>query len=457
MSNLAIRVQGLSKQYVIGAAQSRHENLRELLAARLRALLPGRRGGAPAVEREIWALRDISFDIAQGEIIGIIGRNGAGKSTLLKILSRITDPTAGRAELYGRIGSLLEVGTGFHPELSGRENIYLNGAILGMSRREIQQKFDQIVEFSEISRFIDTPVKRYSSGMYVRLAFAVAAHLQPEILIVDEVLAVGDIAFQRKCLNKLEDVSRDGRTILFVSHNISAITRLCSRAVLLDGGRIVEDGPAREVAARYMRVGGTRASAVWPDGATAPGNRVARLRAVRVRSEDGTISETLDIRRPVGIETEYEVLAPGHVLVASTSLYNDEGICVFVADDQDPAWRRRPRPVGTYVSTAWIPGNFLAEGMLTVRAGVITEAPLVVHCDVNNAVGFNVVDSGAGDSARGDYMGHMAGVVRPVLRWTTAFIPPNGHAVSAGAPDEVVATVPSPPLSSAAGTEAPTP
>jgi lipopolysaccharide transport system ATP-binding protein len=436
MSDVALRVQGLSKQYLIGAAQSTHDNFREMLTGKLAALLP-RRSRAARVEREIWALRDVSFEVKRGEIVGIIGRNGAGKSTLLKILSRITDPTSGRAELYGRIGSLLEVGTGFHPELSGRENIYLNGAILGMSRKEIEAKFDQIVAFSEISRFIDTPVKRYSSGMYVRLAFAVAAHLQPEILVVDEVLAVGDIAFQRKCLNKLEDVGRDGRTILFVSHNISAITRLCSRAILLEGGQIVQDGPARAVVGRYMQAEGTRASREWPDRQGAPGDGVARVVAVRIRTETGEVAEAIDIRRPVGIETEYEVLTPGHVLGASTSLYNEEGTCVFVAGDQDPAWRRRPRPIGRFVSTAWIPGNFLAEGMLTVRAAVITEAPLVVHFDVHQAVAFNVVDSQEGDSARGDYMGVMVGVVRPILTWTTQFLPANGHAASASRPEQI--------------------
>jgi len=253
MSDIAIRVDGLGKRYQIGVAQERHDTLRDAVMAGLKKPLGWlHRNGPQPDESVIWALKDVSFEVKQGEVVGIIGRNGAGKSTLLKILSRITRPTEGYADVYGRVGSLLEVGTGFHPELTGRENIYLNGAILGMARKEIERKFDEIVDFAEIEKFIDTPVKRYSSGMYVRLAFAVAAHMEPEILVVDEVLAVGDIAFQKKCLGKMEDVAQRGRTVLFVSHNMAAIEHLCTRGIMLEYGEVALDSTVSNVVAQYQ-------------------------------------------------------------------------------------------------------------------------------------------------------------------------------------------------------------
>src|SRR5437870_3429424 len=265
MSDIAIRVENLSKRYEIGAAKRRHDTLRDQLADGLKALF--RNNGQPRQRKEsIWALKDVSFEIKHGEVVGFIGRNGAGKSTLLKILSRITAPTAGHAEVRGRVGSLLEVGTGFHGELTGRENIYLNGSILGMGRREIARKLSDIVEFSGVEKFIDTPVKRYSSGMYVRLAFSVAAHLEPEILLVDEVLAVGDAEFQRRCLGRMEELSRHGRTVLFVSHQMQVLARLCDRAILLREGRVVEDGPSEQVVAHYLQSeGGAGSRRAWPD------------------------------------------------------------------------------------------------------------------------------------------------------------------------------------------------
>lgn len=259
MGNLAIHTDELSKMYRIGVRQARYKTLRESLGAtfaspfrRMGGLLSGRTNGALRLHETIWALKDVSFEVRHGEVIGIIGRNGAGKSTLLKILSRITEPTEGSARLFGRVGSLLEVGTGFHPELTGRENIYLNGAILGMRRREIERKFDEIVAFAEIEKFIDTPVKHYSSGMYVRLAFAVAAHLEPEILIIDEVLAVGDANFQRKCLGKMGDVAKEGRTVLFVSHNMGAVSTICERSLLLQDGKLSKDGVTEAVLPSYF-------------------------------------------------------------------------------------------------------------------------------------------------------------------------------------------------------------
>jgi len=418
-----IKAQNVSKQYRLGASQSSYGTLRDALASTVRASF-GRKKQDPEKEETIWALRDVSFEIDPGEVVGIIGRNGAGKSTLLKILSRITEPTTGRVELYGRVGSLLEVGTGFHPELTGRENIFLNGVIMGMKREEIERKFDEIVAFAEVSKFLDTPVKRYSSGMYIRLAFAVAAHLEPEILIVDEVLAVGDTSFQRKCLDKMNEVSRHGRTVLFVSHNMPAVTRLCDRTILLDEGTILKDGPSHQVVSAYLKSGlGTTAVREWSDRTRAPGNDVVRLIAVRIRTEDNETRDAADIRKPVGVEMEYEVLRTGHVLMPNYHFFNEEGVNVFVAGDHDPLWRRRARPIGHYLSTAWIPGNFLSEGTVIVGVAISTFDPVVVHFYERDAVAFQVVDSLDGDSARGDYGGPMPGVVRPLLKWETQFVP----------------------------------
>jgi lipopolysaccharide transport system ATP-binding protein len=420
-----VRVENLSKEYHLGERGAAYGSLRETITDAVRAPLRSfRRSNGSAKSNTIWALRDVSFDILPGEIVGIIGRNGAGKSTLLKILSRITEPTSGRAELYGRIASLLEVGTGFHPELTGRENIFLNGAILGMARAEIEKKFDEIVAFAEIEKFIDTPVKRYSSGMYVRLAFAVAAHLNPEILVVDEVLAVGDAQFQKKCLDKMQSAGEQGRTVLFVSHNMPAVTRLCERTILLEEGRILTDGPSREVVSTYLRSGlGTTALREWRDLEKAPGDDVVRLRSVRVHTEDGRTTDAIDIRRPVGIDIEFEVLRSGQVLVPNYHFVNEEGLYAFVASDKDPQWQRRPRPIGNYVTTAWIPGNFLSEGTLIVGAAVTTMDPAQTHFFERDAVAFQVIDSLDGDSARGDYGGPIPGVVRPMLDWTTQFEP----------------------------------
>ncbi|HEY0077460.1 MAG TPA: polysaccharide ABC transporter ATP-binding protein [Pyrinomonadaceae bacterium] len=424
-----IRVENISKQYRIGTSEVAYQTLRDALTRAVRSPFRRRQGGVRAGRETVWALKDISFEVEPGETVGLIGHNGAGKSTLLKILSRITEPTTGQVDLYGRIGSLLEVGTGFHPELTGRENLYLNGAILGMRRAEIERKFDEIVAFSEIEKFIDTPVKWYSSGMYLRLAFSVAAHLEPEILMLDEVLAVGDASFQHKCMNKMQELRNAGRTILFVSHNMQAVTRLCKRAIYLSQGRIIDDGPAQQVASTYLtaRLQAT-AERVWENPSDAPANDIARLRAVRVRREDGRVIDVADIRERLGVEMEFDVLSEGHVLVPNLHFYNEEGVLAFALHDSDPEWRRRPRPVGRYTSTAWIPGNFLSEGTLIVGAAVSTHSPVVVHFYEPEAVVFQVVDSLEGETARGDYEGPMAGIVRPLLPWSTRFEPGVGLA-----------------------------
>jgi lipopolysaccharide transport system ATP-binding protein len=417
MSQVVIQTEGLGKQYRRGLRTS-SRTLRDALVRLAHSPLAALRRGS---EDTFWALRDVSLEVHEGEVLGLIGRNGAGKTTLLKILSRITRPTAGWAEIRGHVRSLLEVGTGFHGELTGRENTYLSGSILGMTKREIDRKFDEIVAFAEIDKFIDTPVKHYSSGMYVRLAFAVAAHLEPEILLVDEVLAVGDAQFQKKCLGKMEEVSHKGRTILFVSHNAAAVARLCSRCILLQSGMVLKDGPTHEVMSAYLRSGlAVSALREW-DAADAPGDEVVRLRCVRVRSAQGEVSETFDIRRPVGIDLVFDVIEPGQLLAPNVHLFDEQGVNVFVVIDQDPVWRGRPRPVGRYTSTVWIPGNFLAEGYFTVRAAVTTLATMNVHFDEPDIVAFQVIDSTDGDSARADYAGTLPGVVRPLLKWETTY------------------------------------
>ena len=422
--NPAIAVDALSKRYRLGAGGGvfTYKTLRDSIAEAASRTF----GGAAAADsgqsaREIWALRNVSVQIGRGEVVGIVGRNGAGKSTLLKILSRITRPTSGRARLLGRVGSLLEVGTGFHPELSGRDNIFLNGAILGMKRDEIRAKFDAIVDFSGISRFIDTPVKRYSSGMYVRLAFAVAAHLEPEILFVDEVLAVGDAAFQRQCLGKMQDISKSGRTIVFVSHNMPAITRLCDRALLFADGALADDGPADRIVAKYLSSAfGTTASHVWANVDDTPGNGFVRLRSVRVVNEARETVESVDVRNATGIEMSFDVVAAGDPFVPGIALVNDQGQPIFSAIDTDPLWRQ-PRTPGRYASIAWIPPNLLSEGITIVSVALGTHSPggkMIRHAQAQEVVAFHVIDHGEGGTARGDYAGTWPGPVSPLLRWS---------------------------------------
>lgn len=415
----------LTKRYRLGSTAGgifTYRTLRDSLAGAATAAFRRNAQSGPrrTAADHIFALRDVSLQIGAGEVVGIVGRNGAGKSTLLKILSRVTRPTSGKARLRGRVGSLLEVGTGFHPELTGRDNIYLNGAILGMARSEIQRKFDGIVDFSGVSKFIDTPVKRYSSGMYVRLAFAVAAHLEPEILLIDEVLAVGDAAFQRQCLGKMQDISRSGRTILFVSHNMPAITRLCDRALLLADGRLIDDGPSDRIVARYLGSEfGTTARRDWPDLAEAPGNDWMRLRSVRVVTETLQTAETVDVRHTVGIEIRFDVLAEGDPFVPGIALVNDQGQAIFGAMDTDPGWRT-PRPRGRYASVAWIPGNLLNEGTAIVSVALGTHSPggkMIRQAQAQEVVAFQVIDPGEGGTARGDHVGIWSGPVRPLLRW----------------------------------------
>lgn len=435
MSEIAIRVEGLGKQYRIGQRE-RYKALRDTLTDALyspfrRLASLGRRSGDQLRldEEYVWALKELSFEIKSGEVVGVIGRNGAGKSTLLKILSRITEPTEGFARIHGRVGSLLEVGTGFHPELTGRENIYLNGAILGMRRREIERKFDEIVSFAEVEKFIDTPVKHYSSGMYLRLAFAVAAHLEPEILLVDEVLAVGDAAFQKKCLGKMGDVAKEGRTVLFVSHNLGALANLCPRAILLVDGKNYKDGLSGEVIAEYIAIGREdQGQRIWRDWKAAPGNEKVRVHAVKLVSGSQVTSD-VDIQEDVHIEVEFWNFKPEANISTSVHLLDKMGVPVLATANMQSVnltidrWFGKPHPAGCYRTTCTIPGNFLNDGRYSVDVIILTD---VTNIEVfaKEVVSFTVHDTGA---MRKEFGGTWIGVVRPKLAWQTEYVSPlNG-------------------------------
>ena len=375
MSDTVIRVENLSKRYRIGSSQGhfKYGSLRDSLANAAKAPFRRLRSSSDSANKDpgyIWALKDVSFEVKQGDVLGIIGRNGAGKTTLLKILSRITKPTEGQVRLRGRVGSLLEVGTGFHPELTGRENIYLNGAVLGMKRAEIDSKFDEIVDFSEIEDFLDTPVKHYSSGMYMRLAFAVAAHLEPEILLVDEVLAVGDAAFQKKCLGKMGEVAREGRTVLFVSHNIPAIVRLCRRSIWIHRGQVVRDGDSEQVTNAYINENVQPTSFVMlsPDP-----EKSMCLRRVSVMNQQGENSNRLPMDQPFYVQIEYDINRPvtgAHVICF---VQTADGVNILGTGDADCSPERLGRrEPGNYCGEFKIPANLLGDGryFLTISLGI---------------------------------------------------------------------------------------
>jgi lipopolysaccharide transport system ATP-binding protein len=402
MSDIVIRAEGLGKRYRRGLTGP-PETLRDALTRVIKSPVAAMRR---QTQEQFWALRDVGLEVRHGEVLGLIGRNGAGKTTLLKILSRITRPTTGWAKIHGRVRSLLEVGTGFHGELSGRENTYLSGSILGMSKREIDRKFDEIVAFAEVDKFIDTPVKHYSTGMYVRLAFAVAAHLEPEILLVDEVLAVGDASFQKKCLGKMGDVAKQGRTIVFVSHNMTALRRMCTRAIWLEGGQALDAGDPGKVIDRYLQKNTvTTLETVWPDDATAPGNERVRLQSVRVIPE--TDSDLITVHTALKIEFTYWNYVPDLVLSLSIHVYNIEEACIFVTVSDFG-----PRPVGLIRHVMEIPGDFLNVGAYYLNVIVVKDASVAILVQ-NNVVTFEVVEG----EVVGNWYGQIPGAVRPKLKW----------------------------------------
>jgi homopolymeric O-antigen transport system ATP-binding protein len=423
-----IRVDNLSKQYRIGRREP-HRTLRETVTdamsapyRRLNGMLRSGNGGNDVDDDTIWALKDVSFDVMPGEVVGVIGRNGAGKSTLLKILSRITGPTSGGVDLHGRVASLLEVGTGFHPELTGRENVYLNGAILGMRKAEIERKFDEIVAFAEIEKFLDTPVKRYSSGMYVRLAFAVAAHLDPEILLIDEVLAVGDGEFQKKCIGKMDDVSKQGRTVLFVSHNMSAIGKLCSRVICFEGGGVMQAGESRSVIAHYMTSAGSVVGhRDWADLSTAPGDDYVRAISVSILDEHREPVSVLHQDVSFIISLVYRVLKPMRNANVGFELRAEDGTTLFTSFDADNRdWSNRGRKRGVYSTECIIPGHLLNEGTyyFTLLAGI----PFFRLCmRAEDVLRLIVEPSVSGDGPAARIGARRPGVISPELSWHVSF------------------------------------
>jgi len=431
MGDIAIRVEGVGKRYRIGEARRpAYGTLRDALTSftgrqldRLRhPLRPRRRDPAT-----IWALKDVSFEVPRGEVIGIIGRNGAGKSTLLKILARITEPTEGRVVLHGRVGSLLEVGTGFHLELTGRENIYLNGAILGMKKAEIDRKFDEIVAFAEVERFIDTPVKHYSSGMHVRLAFAVAAHLEPEILLVDEVLAVGDAAFQKKCLGKMGEVATAGRTILFVSHNMLAVEALCRRSVWLDEGQLRGIGPTSTVKGEYLdRHEPAQRVRTWSDSDRVNAASFVKLRRIAVMPEGGTPADLLRTDRPLRVEVDYWNTKPNASLTVTMVFQDTHGVVAFTTNTihSEKQWSGHPFPVGQYRSTCVVPASFLNAIEYRLRVLLVEDQTRPV-LTAEDAVSFAV---GETPGQRGAFFGTRPGLVAPHLDWTTERLTSGGAA-----------------------------
>lgn len=468
MTTVAISARGISKQYSRGpdGGWSVHGGV----GALVRSLRGGGKKEPRAKRDTFWALDDVSFEVTRGERVGIVGRNGAGKSTLLKVLSRVVFPTKGAATIRGRLTSLLEVGTGFNENLSGRENVYLNASIHGLSRSEIDSRIDDIVEFAGVRPFLDTAVKRYSSGMQMRLAFAVAAHLDPDILLLDEVLAVGDLSFQQKCLERVEGLVSEGRTLLFVSHSLDAISRFCNRCIWLDGGKIRQDGPAERVVDAYLEeLAGVRSARLWAPGALpsgvgtdeahpatgqvdegrdpprdstgpssqalpVPGDDDARLVGVRLLSQDGRPCSSVAVDETLGVEITFEVLREGKNVQPALHFKNPTDQYLFVVSYTDPEWLRVPPTVGRHVATAWVPPHLLNVGITHITVALNTPDPFETHCSVDRAVSFNVYERfGDDDTARGLYGRDFPGAVRPRLQWDTRRSIPDALALSGAA------------------------
>jgi lipopolysaccharide transport system ATP-binding protein len=426
MSDLAVKVENLGKLYRLGQTVdygSLRESITNAVSAPFRYLFKKGRGndGADLLlgskkSGYIWALKDVSLEIKQGEAVAIIGSNGAGKSTLLKILSRITVPTTGYAEIRGRVGSLLEIGTGFHPELTGKENIYFNGSVLGMKKEEITRVFDQIVDFAGIEKFLDTPVKRYSSGMYVRLGFAVAAHLEPEIMIVDEVLAVGDVAFQKKCMGKMSNVTNTGRTVIFVSHNMSAVKNLCPRTILLDHGMIKMDGDTSTVVQHYLGTDRQMPSqTIWHDKKR-PGNNFFKVNSIALKNPDGSPSQSLEISKGGYFEIDFETIEDKAQANFAFILQDSEGNNIFSSvNNTEPNYFGKPLSRGRYIISCTLPGNLLGPGNFSITI-IGSSAQWSDYFRIDNVLSFSMIDDGVLSK---DYHGTYLGAMRPKLEWNT--------------------------------------
>jgi lipopolysaccharide transport system ATP-binding protein len=414
MNNM-IEIRGLSKKYSLQETQQ-YIALRDVLSNAAKNIFSSR-----ADKKEFYALQNINLDIEKGERVGIIGKNGAGKSTLLKILSRITPPTTGSIKLRGRVGSLLEVGTGFHPELTGRENIYLNGSILGLKKKEITNKLDEIIDFSGVEKFIDTPLKHYSSGMQMRLAFSVAAHLEPEILLIDEVLAVGDMEFQKKCLGKMEEVSKnDGRTILFVSHNLDSLRKFCTTAILLDSGKMIDRGNTEKIinlyASKHLE---TKSAMVWESGVESY-NKEVILHKTYLHDDSGLTRSRFDTTEKIGISMEYEVKKDEVSFTHGINVFNQENVNIFNSHDVTSSPGNQKRKKGRYICTVWIQGNLLPEGIFSISVAIFLPNPVDVLIHQHNIVSFETYTDFSKLSARGNYADEFPGVIRPLLQWEVA-------------------------------------
>jgi lipopolysaccharide transport system ATP-binding protein len=424
MSNIILKAENISKQYrlgLVGTGTISHDLNRWWAGIRGKEDPYLKVGSVndrstKADSDYVWALHDINFEVQQGEVLGIIGKNGAGKSTLLKILSRVTIPTTGEIKTKGRIASLLEVGTGFHPELTGRENIYLNGAILGMNKTEIKAKEEEIIEFSGCDRYIDTPVKRYSSGMRVRLAFAVAAFLEPDILVIDEVLAVGDAEFQKKAIGKMQDISQgDGRTVLFVSHNMDSIMRLCTRAILLKDGSIIKTGKVAKVIDTYLSTEfGATSQKIWSNN---NGNSIVEIINVKAHDENFEQSENFKITKKIGITITYKVLEAGHKIHSAFNFFNSSGVNIFDSHESNTDLYHEKKEQGIYKTTVWVYENIFSEGVVVLGVAIVTHDPFKVHFHDNDAIAFNIVEDLENSPTRGDYVGSLPGIIRPSLKW----------------------------------------
>jgi len=403
-----LSVENISKKYILNSKGKSNDDLRDTITGWSKKLLNP--GSPDQVKQDFWALKDIYFEVKQGDRLGLVGANGAGKSTLLKILSQITEPTTGSIKIRGRMASLLEVGTGFHPELTGRENIFLNGAILGMKKSEINRHFDAIVDFAGIEKFIDTPVKRYSSGMYVRLGFAIAAHLEPEILVVDEVLAVGDADFQKKS----KDVSNSGRTLLFVSHNLTAVQGLCNKGVYLRSGELIKNGPIDEVITEYVKnVSKFQLEQVWTDPNPAPGNDFVKIKSIRLVPDESHTRPNLDTSTPLRLELEYWNFVDNAELNVSVFLYSMTGECIFNIGDEAQIYGK-----GIIKSVCKIPGDFLNDGSYYISVMIVRDRLAPVYF-FEDAIAFDIIDYREGT----EWVGKWPGAIRPkmiqVKSWQT--------------------------------------
>lgn len=415
---MMIEAENLSKKYRLGNDGVAPTSLREVAGQILRRPLSV---FSKNVEKEFYALKDVSFSVRAGETVGIVGRNGSGKSTLLKILSRITYPTSGRAALYGRFGSLLEVGAGFNYELTGRENVYLGGATLGMPHRETARKFDRIIEFAGVERFVDTPVKHYSSGMFMRLAFAVAAHVEPEILFLDEILAVGDFEFQQRCFAKIRELATRGQTILLVTHDLQRMPQICSRAIWLENGRIKMDDSAEKVKAALMQSAANYSTkSNWKDEEMEYASEFVRLHGVRIVDEQNRPCKTIDLAQTFGVTIDFEVLTENHTIVPRIEFADETGNVLFWTLEVESEWYRRKRPPGFFSDTVWLPANFFGEGRLQLGVAIYSFYPWHVHFDQSALLRVEVVNRTGKLAAKGDFEGEMPGMIRPLLKWTSA-------------------------------------